>query len=587
MARRGTLRRWQDEALRAFAASGAVDFQVTATPGSGKTKFAAIAALEALAARRITQVIVVAPTDHLRTQWSEAAFALGLRLDPTLTNADGAIRKGFQGYSTTYAQVAANPRLHRRRCEAGRTLVVLDEIHHAGDGLSWGEAILEAFGGATRRLGLSGTPFRTRPGETIPFVQYETTGALMRSVADYSYGYAQGLDDGVVRPVVFAAYTGQTRWINSAGAVITTTLSGQHGGKDNTKADEALAWRTALDPGGQWVPHVIAAMDDRISHQRVHGIPDAGGLILASDQDSARAYAQIVHRVTGHTPTLVLSDDPTASKKINEFRDSDTRYAVCVRMISEGCDIPRATTIAYMTSYRTSLFFAQAVGRVVRSRRPGETATVFLPAVRPLLALAADIEAERDHVIALKPDADESDLDALVDTRAETATVEQWRPLGADAQFAHVLHGGRAHTGLAPAAAQADGLGRSLTDDDEDFLGFPGLLTPEQTASLLAKRDHANRRKAAKAGVSHPSRSADTGPGAPEPPWEELARLRRELNTAVSAVASNTGEPHAKIHMWVRHAVAGPPSRTADADTLRRRLTATRQRLTNRTVPSN
>ena len=52
-------------------------------------------------------------------------------------------------------------------------------------------------------------------------------------------------------------------------------------------------------------------------------------------------------------------------------------------------DVPRAACLAWMTSYRTPLFFAQAVGRVVRARRPGESATVFLPAVRPLLALAA------------------------------------------------------------------------------------------------------------------------------------------------------------------------------------------------------
>ena len=80
------------------------------------------------------------------------------------------------------------------------------------------------------------------------------------------------------------------------------------------------AWRTALDPKGQWVPHVIAAMDDRITHLRETGMPDAAGLVLASDQDDARAYAKIVRRVTGKAPELILSDDPKASKKIEQLR---------------------------------------------------------------------------------------------------------------------------------------------------------------------------------------------------------------------------------------------------------------------------
>src|SRR5213076_836291 len=102
--------------------------------------------------------------------------------------------------------------------------------------------------------------------------------------------------------------------------------------------------------------------------------------------------------------------DPKASAKIGEFSASNARLAVCVRMISEGVDIPRAACLAWMTSYRTPLFFAQAVGRVVRARARHEAATVFLPAVRPLLALAAELEQERNHVIP-PPSATDDSLD--------------------------------------------------------------------------------------------------------------------------------------------------------------------------------
>ena len=59
----------------------------------------------------------------------------------------------------------------RIRTERFKTLVILDEIHHAGDALSWGEGVREAFDPATRRLALTGTPFRSDINP-IPFVTY-------------------------------------------------------------------------------------------------------------------------------------------------------------------------------------------------------------------------------------------------------------------------------------------------------------------------------------------------------------------------------------------------------------------------------
>jgi superfamily II DNA or RNA helicase len=164
------------------AAAAATDFLVTATPGAGKTSFALALAAELLERREVNRVVVVAPTDHLRTQWAEAAQAAGILLDPTLRN-DDRLRPDVTGYVTTYAQVAMRPAVPPQPHEhSRRTLVVLDEIHHAGDGLSWGEAVAEAFEPARRRVALTGTPFRTRPDERIPFVRYEPT-ATARSPA--------------------------------------------------------------------------------------------------------------------------------------------------------------------------------------------------------------------------------------------------------------------------------------------------------------------------------------------------------------------------------------------------------------------
>ena len=557
------LRRWQRDALASYRQAGRPrDFLVTATPGAGKTTFALALARDLLDSRIVDRIVVVCPTDHLRTQWADAADRMGIPLDPTLSNAVGPVRPDLRGYVTTYAQVAAKPALHEARATARRTLVVLDEVHHAGDGLSWGDAVAAAFDRAARRLCLTGTPFRTRPDERIPFVRYadDVDGGL-RSSADVTYGYRDALQDGVVRPVVFAAYTGTSRWRNSAGEVVAASLS-----EAATRRTEATAWRMALDPRGKWVPHVIAAMDERITHLRRTGMPDAAGLVLASDQDDARVYAEIAERVTGEAPVVILSDDPRASDKIATFTTGRQRMAVCVRMVSEGVDVPRAACLAWMTSYRTPLFFAQGVGRVVRARRPGEAATVFLPAVRPLLALAAELEQDRNHVIPPPGAADDQVLDVAPLEPVEPAGGSEAEIVDADASFAHLLHGGRAVV-----AQPADGTDE-LSDDDEDFLGLPGILTPEQTAALLARRDaHARRRAQISAEPGDDAAGPAPAASGEAAAWRAGAELRREINRLVSVLAARTGTPHAQVHATLRRAVPGPATAAAGVEVLEQR----------------
>ena len=109
----------------------------------------------------------------------------------------------------TYAQVAVKASVHERLIMDARTLVILDEVHHGGDALSWGDALREAYSRATRRLLLSGTPFRSDTAP-IPFVEYHPDEHGIRlSRTDYSYGYGRALEDGVVRPVIFLVYAGQ------------------------------------------------------------------------------------------------------------------------------------------------------------------------------------------------------------------------------------------------------------------------------------------------------------------------------------------------------------------------------------------
>ena len=166
-----SLRAWQSAALADYLERSPRDFLAVATPGAGKTTFALSVAAELLGRRQIDRLIIVAPTEHLKLQWAEAAAKAGLPIDPTYSAGKGKISSDYVGVAVTYAGVGVNPLALRIRTERFKTLVILDEIHHAGDALCWGEGVREAFEPATRRLALTGTPFRSDVNP-IPFVTY-------------------------------------------------------------------------------------------------------------------------------------------------------------------------------------------------------------------------------------------------------------------------------------------------------------------------------------------------------------------------------------------------------------------------------
>ncbi|TDP92052.1 DEAD/DEAH box helicase [Labedaea rhizosphaerae] len=557
------LRAWQRRALTKYLAAKPKDFLATATPGAGKTVFGLRIAAELLADRTVEAVTIVTPTEHLKHQWAASAAAAGIPIDANFRNTTGATSRDYRGVAVTYAQVAAHPTLHRVRTENRKTLVILDEIHHGGDAKSWGDAVREAFTPAVRRLALTGTPFRS-DDSPIPFVTYEPDGnGFQCSKADHTYGYSDALADGVVRPVLFLAYSGEASWRTSAGEEFTARL-----GEPLTAEQNARAWRTALDPTGEWMPAVLAAADTRLTQLRNGGMPDAGGLVIASDQESARAYAKLIYVATGHDPVVVLSDDPKASGRIGEFAESDDRWLVAVRMVSEGVDVPRLAVGVYATSASTPLYFAQAIGRFVRARRPGETASVFLPSVPNLLQLAAEMEAQRDHVLG-KPhrEKDGWDDELLADanrTKDEPGEEEKaFTSLGASAELDQVIFDGSSF-GTATFAGSAE---------EQEFLGLPGLLEPDQVRALLRQRQEQQLKERSAAPVERPVQPERARN---QTVAERLADLRKELNALVAMTHHRTGKPHGKIHNELRSHCGGPPTAMATVEQLEERIATLR-----------
>ena len=560
----GKLRAWQAEALEAYFLNEPRDFLVAATPGSGKTTFALRLVTELLARRTIDRITVVAPTEHLKRQWADAAARVGVRLNPGFKNSDGWHGRQFHGIAVTYAQVATRPALHRSLTEGGRSLIILDEVHHGGDALSWGDGIREAFESAARRLSLTGTPFRSDTSP-IPFVTYLEKDGIRTSQPDYSYGYGRALRDGVVRPVIFLSYAGKMRWRTRTGDEMEASL-----GEGDTKDVTAQAWRTALDPEGQWMPSVLTAADKRLSEVR-NSVPDAGGLVIATDHYAARAYADILQAITGQLPTLVLSDEKSASERIERFSRGERRWMVAVRMVSEGVDIPRLGVGVYATSASTPLFFAQAIGRFVRARRRGETASIFLPSVPGLTALAGQLELERDHALDRVVQADGLD-DLLVveanksDPSGASAYEFDFKALESSATFDRVLYDGSEF-----------GTGAEVGSLEElDFIGIPGLLEPDQVRELLRARQARQARRV----EDRNRRAGAEGQSTPAPAlYRTLKEQRTLLNSLVGIRARATGEPHGLIHAELRRIVGGPPVPQASVTQLQARIDLLRRRM--------
>lgn len=231
---------------------------------------------------------------------------------------------------------------------------------------------------------------------------------------------------------------------------------------------------------------------------------------------------------------------------------------VAVRMVSEGVDVPRLAVGVYATATSTPLFFAQAVGRFVRARRKGELATVFLPTVPIILAHAATLERQRDHVLGRKQASDETDIWAETEALIERANAGEgasdelegsFEALESNATFDHVMFD-----------SEQFGMHASPRSDDEaDYLGLPGLLEPEQVTHLLrerqrkqiARRDRADRRERQPREVSL---------------HRALESKRKQLNSLVAQYARTKGVPHSHVHAELRRQCGGPPLAQASTD---------------------
>lgn len=531
------LRRWQKAALETFSERRGPDFLAVATPGAGKTTFALTAARQHLAEHPSRRLVVVAPTQHLKTQWADAAERMDLHLEPSWSAADGRPPADIHGIVTTYQQVAGSAAA--LAAITREAFVVLDEIHHAGDERAWGDGVRAAFAGSAVRLCLSGTPFRSDT-LAIPFIHYDDDGMAH---SDVEYGYGDALrDGGVVRPVHFPRTDGEMEWVASDGTTAQATFQDR---LDATGSAQRL--RTALSVDGEWLPAVLSRANDTLMSVR-RGHPGAGGMVIAIDQEHARGIARVMRTRLGVTPSVVVSEDPLAPGLISRFAESTDPWIVAVRMLSEGVDIPRLRVGVYATTTTTELFFRQAVGRLVRWTRGlgPQPSHMYIPDDPRLRGHAFAIAEQRRHSLRRVDEdgvpVDPAELDEIPEPRTET---EPQLSLFAALSAVAIDEGPPAFTGpegslFAPPPAEPD--------DDADLLLELAPAPPLEGLDLPAGED-----------------------GEPVRPRERRQSLR-EANAALARqIARITGLSHSQVNHELNRKVGVDKVGEATLEQLQRR----------------
>lgn len=488
-------------------------FLLNAAPGAGKTRPSLELAKRLLKAGAIDRVAVICPTSPLTRQWAQAAGRVGLHLAPDAP--DLKPPHDFHGVAVTYARLASAVAAFTRTCTPG-TLVVADEVHHLGDDLAWGNAFEKSFASATRRLLLSGTPFRS-DATPIPGVLYGPDGVAR---PDYTYGYDDAVRDRICRPVTFIPFDGTLSW-QSGDDVIEAGFNDVLTGRESSRR-----YRTAISVELEnGLPRILREAHERLERLRkTGGHRDAGGLIIAADSSHAAQVAKVLREISGEAPTVVVHTDPRAHAKLDEFRKGTKRWLVAVNMVSEGVDIPRLRVGVYATAAKTALIFRQIVGRFVRviPGRPVEASWLYLPGDPVLQGHAADVERELLHVLA-PAGLDEGLLDEPPERQeTEPSETPDFVPLSADVAPQMALFGGGPPAPAPPPAVA------------------PAVTEPEPASTVSA--------------------------------FERRKRLREDRRRLVADLGRKQGRPPAEINAWVNEQVGVPRVQDATIEQLERSI---------------
>ena len=438
--------------------------------------------------------------------------------------------------------------------------MILDEVHHAGDALSLGRGGARGVraGAAAAGADRHAVPLRHQPDPVRDLRARTTTACRARSPTTPTATRTRSPTTSSDRCCSWPT-AAQMQWRTRAGDEVAARL-----GEPLTKDLTAQALRTALDPSGAWIPSVLAGRRPAA----LRGAPARARRRRPGDRDrpgvGPRLRAGARDQVAGEKPTVVLSDEKAASKKIATFADDGSRWMVAVRMVSEGVDVPRLAVGVYATTTSTPLFFAQAVGRFVRARQARGD--------------GLDLRALGAAAARRTPPRWRSSATTCSGARSPTRTTSSppRTTCSQQAQQAESASSDEELRAVRGARARRRRFDRVLYDGGE--FGHEGEVhVGLRGGDGLPRHPRAARARPgarpAPAPAERAGASAYAWPAAATEPrevttHEQLATMRRELNGLVAAWYHRTGQPHGVTHAALRKECGGPAAAAATAGQL-------------------
>lgn len=403
------LREWQQAAFNRMmevAREGKREFLCVAGVGSGKTIFAGYAFNFFKSKNYFDSVVIISPTENIKRNWAKTIeVAFRIKIDHSYSFKH-AWPRDCHGISITFQSLnQPNVELLKRYVNE-RTMIIVDEVHHAGNERSWGESIQQLGELAGYRLLLSGTPDRA-DNSPIPFVTYhhdEKTDSW-KLQSNYSYGYAQAVDDKVVCPVIFQRNMAEVQTFSGS-----DRLEYEQGYTD--KARRLFNQILTVDLKGEkekksWVYQTFEKANEKLNEINDRRNGNYAGLIVCNSiQDAENLYEQIYQNFGSDFVEIVTSKnrvgDLASSQKIERFTYSKQSWIISINMISEGVDIPRIRCIVYASNVTTPVRFTQVMGRGVRNpnheKNNSDVCYFYLPDYAPLIRNAEGVEQELAHV---------------------------------------------------------------------------------------------------------------------------------------------------------------------------------------------
>jgi superfamily II DNA or RNA helicase len=385
-------------------------FVINAAPGAGKTICASVISRELISKNVIDKVIVIAPRTEVVRQWAqEFEFVTG-RIMYKVTGADNDLVDFDHDLCATWASIQNLKDEFQKVCASSNTLIICDEHHHAAVEASWGEGANSSFITSKYTIILTGTPIRSDGQDTI-WLTVDQNGKFNHpQEGTYTLSYGKAVDLGYCRPVTFHRHEGNFS-VSLEGEKITSIDSSS---KSEIKNDfkkirglqkaldfyKLVCTRQYLEDGitpdeNSFQGSMIKWGINKLNQTRLE-MPNAGGLIIAPNIETADFMCNLIELIEGEKPTLVHSQVTNPEQRINTFRKTNKKWLVSVAMVSEGVDIKRLRVLIYLPSAQTELFFRQAIGRVVRSNGEDDytRAYVIMPSLPQFEKFALSVEKE-------------------------------------------------------------------------------------------------------------------------------------------------------------------------------------------------